>query len=90
MFAVVEDQQDLPTAQKLKQGVEQGSTRLLVHAQDLRHGSRDEGRIGNRRELDEPHACSEAINKRSGDLQRESRLAHAADTHEREQARGRH
>ena len=64
--------------------------RLLAHADRGGDREHDALGIGHGREVDEPHAVGRLGEQDLGDLEREARLAAAADAGEREQARRRH
>ncbi len=60
---------------------------FLADAEDVARGVRDERRVADRREVDEPYAVRIHVEHVRGDLQRQPRLAEAAHAEQREQAR---
>ena len=87
MLAVVEDQQRLQRLEVRAQRLRERASRLFAHAQHLRDLVRDQRRIADRREIDEPDAVRIRVEHVGGDLQREAGLAETAHAEEREQAR---
>jgi hypothetical protein len=85
LLAVVEDQQCLARFQMRAQRVRERFSRLLAHGEHLCRFMRDERRIADRREIEEPDAVGVRIEHVGGDLQREPRLAEPAHAEEGEQ-----
>jgi hypothetical protein len=86
LLAVVEDQQALPRLQVRAQRVGERLAGLLAHGEHLCRLVRDERRVADRREIEEPDAVGIRIEHVGGDLQREPRLAEAAHPEERQEA----
>ena len=86
LLAVVEDQQRLPRLQMRAQRVRERLARLLAHGEHLRRLVRDERRIADRREVQEPDAVGIRVEHVGGDLQRQPRLAETAHAEQRQQA----
>ncbi len=86
MLAVVEHQE--PGAARERSGNAVGSAhpRLLGDAQDGGHRFGDGGGIGDRGELDDPHAVGEFGAHPVGHLEGQPRLTHAAHPGQRDQA----
>ena len=78
MFAVVENDEEPSTADVLEKCLRHRAPRFLLDAEYRRHRLRHETRIGERSELDEPHAIGEVVHDFGSNLQREARLADAA------------
>ena len=87
LLGVVEDQQQVPVADVVEQGVEHGAPRRLA---DPERGSRGAGhQIGfcHRCQLDEPHPVAGPIQGIGRQLQRQPGLADPARTRDRDQPR---
>ena len=76
MLTVVEDQQEVLLAQRSRDAIGGDRTGAERETDGGRDGDRDEGRIGERSELDEPHAVGKPRQQPPRSLQRQSRLAH--------------
>ncbi len=87
VLAVIQNNQESPIPEYVDQRLDQGTTRFLLDAEHGRHRLRHEPRVGDRRQLDEPHAVREFVHEIGGDLQRQARLADAAGAHQRQQWR---
>ncbi len=85
VLAIVENDQHLPVPYEPRQRFADGTSGLLLHPHYGCDGLRHESRIGERCELDQPHAVREIVHQPPSDLQRQPRLADAADTGERHQ-----
>ena len=86
VLAVVENQHQLAPLQKSAQCIDERLTGVLAHAQDLRYLGRNQRRIEQRAEVDEPHAIAIGVDEIGASLQRQTRLADPADTDERQQS----
>ncbi len=87
VLAVVEHDQQLAMAHEVEQRVEQRTARLLVHIEHAGHHARHKHRVGDRRQLDEPHAVLVCGLHRVGHLERKTCLADAAGAGQRQQVR---
>ena len=86
VLAVVEDQQELPILDMLKQCVRDPAPRLLLDPERRRHRLRHQPRIRERRELDEPYAIGKVVQHLGAHLQRDPCLAQSADARHRHEA----
>ncbi len=71
----------------LQQRVLDRAAGFLAHAEHRGHRLRHEPRVADRGEFDEPDAVRVVRHDLGRDLQRQARLAHAADAEQREQSR---
>jgi hypothetical protein len=85
VLAVVEHQQQAPGLEMIGERLRELRAGSLLNAQHLGDRARDEKRIRDRRELDEPHAIGIGVVGVGRRLQREPGLADAADADQREQ-----
>ena len=81
VLAIVEQQQQTPRLEMTAERLREVDTGALAHAQHLRDRARHQRRIGDRAELDEPHAVGIRVVRFGRHLQREARLADAAHAH---------
>ena len=86
MLAVVEDQQQLARLEIGAERLHDRTARLFADAEHLRGLARDKRAVANRRQIDEPRAVAVAVEHIARDLQRQPRLAQAADSGQREQS----
>jgi hypothetical protein len=80
LLEVVQDQEQRLVAQGCGQPLDDRAVPDLPHAQRLSNDRRDEGGIGQRRQVDEGDAISELTGKAHGNLEREAGLADPART----------
>ena len=85
VLEVVEHQQQPPLPQVVDHGVAQRPLALLPHPQRRRDGRGHEGRVGQRRQVDEPDPVGEGVEQLGRRLQRQARLADAARPGQRQQ-----
>ena len=69
MLAIVEDEQQSPVVDEFDQCVGHRAPRFFLDAKRRRDRLRHQSRVGNRRELDEPHAIGILVDHVSRDLQ---------------------
>ncbi len=86
VLGVVEYEQELPRPQVVLQRLRKAPARLLAEPERRRHRLRDETRVGQRRQLDQPDAVRERFDEFRRNLQRETRLAATARTGQGEEA----
>jgi hypothetical protein len=78
VLTVVQHQQGAAIGQGGQHRVVDAAALLLAQAERGRDGGADHRRIGDRHQVDEPHAVGEVAGQVRGDGQRQSGLAHAA------------
>ncbi len=83
MLAVVEHEQQLPRRRRVGERRHRRAARLLANAERRADRRRNQGRVGEPAELDQPHAVAEAVDHRARDLEREPGLSDSARTDER-------
>ena len=86
---VVQHQQETPAPQVRAQDVERGAAGRLAQPQRPRDGRREQGRVGQRGEGDEPDAVGVPGRHRPGNLQGQAGLPHAPRSGQGQQARAR-
>jgi hypothetical protein len=86
MLAVIQHEQQLLVAKRVGQRRRQGAIDPLANTQDARNSLRDESRVGERREFDEPDTGLERFKLPASKLVAEARLPHTARSRERHQA----
>ena len=86
MLAVVQDHQGRALGEVLGERVRQRSTRDLADTDRRRHGRRDEGGVGERREIDEPDTVAEVLQEAGAGLQGQSGLPRAPGPDEGDEA----
>ena len=87
VLAVVDDEERLVASDVRAQRLQQRLARLLLDVEDLRGDARDQRRVLDRCQVDEPHAVGELFEHVGGDLQRQARLAVTAEAEQRQQPR---
>jgi hypothetical protein len=78
VFTVVQDQQGPPVGQRREHGLVDAVSLPLAEADRRRHRGTDHRRVGDRNEVDEPHAVDERAGQVRRDGQRQPGLAHPA------------
>ena len=86
VLAVVQHDEGAPLCQVGAQAVNQRRLRLLAHTQHRRQRGGDALRLAQRRQIDKPDAIGEGRHLLLRQLQRQPRLAAAADARQRQQA----
>ena len=87
MFAVVDYQQQAPRLQVLEDDLKRRFVGRDGEPERQNDLVRDEGRIANGSEIDEPNAVARAVKKFRGDLERGASLSNATRTDQRQQSR---
>ena len=85
VLGVVEDDQQVPVADRVDQGIQHGPSRLLADTEHGGHGACDQLGVGHRRQLDQPHSVPGAIQYLGRHLQRQPGLADPARPGDRDQ-----
>ena len=78
MFAIVQDQQDLPRLEVTAERLHRRRARSLLDAHRVRDRRRHERRVAHRAELGDPHTIAVGIEHFRRGLKRDARLADAA------------
>jgi len=86
VFAIVEHEQEPPVPRELEQRVEHREPRFLLDANHAGDGLRNEARIGDGRQFDQPDAVGVVVERVRRHLQRQAGLAEAAASQQRQQA----
>ena len=87
VLAVVEDQQGTAVLEVRAHRLQQRPIGLLAHAEHLRRLADDQGRVADRRQVEEPDAVGKVVDLLRRDLQREAGLAQPAHAEQGQQAR---
>ena len=87
VLAVVEHDEQLAVLDMGGERFDQRPSRLVAHREDLRGDARNQRRIADRRQIDEPDAIRKVLHQVGGDLQRQPRLAETAHPQQRQQPR---
>ena len=87
VLAVVQHQQHVPSRQDRDQRACQWLTRGLIDAQNASQPPRHQQRVRHRRQLHQPDSVGVVRHRTARDLEREPRLAAAADPRQRQQPR---
>ena len=85
VLGIVEHEENLARLQMRGDGLRQLCSRFLLQTQRRRDRLRNEMRVRERTELDEPHAIGEVSGRAPCNRQRESRLAHPSGPGQRDQ-----
>ena len=85
LLEVVEHEQELPVTYGVFEGLQRCARPGFADAQHLGNGGRDQRRISDRRQIDEPNTIREAIQQRGGEREGQARFAGAAGARQREQ-----
>ena len=86
LLEIVQEQQNLLTAQAPDQAVPRRLSRAIMHAQPGQHGGRDQGRITDRRQRHETGAVAVERLELCADCQRQPRLSHSGRSDQGQQA----
>ena len=78
MLTVIQGQQQAARPERVGQRLQQRAARLLFHADNGRHAGRDQVRLAQIAELDEPDPVREVIGQAGQHPQGQPRLADAA------------
>src|SRR5215471_16552953 len=89
MFAIVEDDQQLPVSDVLSERLDHRPSRSVSDAEHEGHDLGHEASVRHMRQFHEPYAVGITFEHIGSDLQRQTRLADAARTDQRHQARAR-
>ncbi len=84
VLAVVENHEELAVPDELDERLDHRAAGLLHDSEYRGHRLRHQARIGHRRKFDEPDAVGKLVEHVCGNLQRQPRLADAADAEQRE------
>ena len=87
VLAIVEDQQQTPILEVIRNHVDHGATAFLLKAQHRGDGLRDELWVGQRRELDEPDTVGVICQRLGREAQRQPCLPNPAGPEQRQQPR---
>ncbi len=90
VLTVVEQHEQVAARERIGDGLGQGSARLRRDAERGRDGIGNGCGVVHRCELHQPHTVGESVGQLRADLERQARLAHAADSGQRHQPVGPH
>ena len=90
VLAIVEDQEDLPIADVVRERFADGPVRSLSNVEHRCHGLSQQARMYEGGQIDNPDAVGKTIEHVRGQFQRQARLAAPARAGERQQASGCH
>ena len=87
VLAVVDDQEQPASPQRVDDAVDQAHAVLRAHSQDLRHREDDVGSLGDGGELAQPHSLRERVAEEPAGLERETRLSHSTGARQGHESR---